>query len=57
MNKIELEGLNEHVYYEKIDNGLEVYILKKEDFHSSTAYFITKYGALYNEFVPINEKE
>ena len=57
MNKIELEGLNEHDYYEKIDNGLEVYILKKEDFHSSTAYFITKYGALYNEFVPINEKE
>ena len=57
MNKIELEGLNEHVYYEKIDNGLEVYILKKEDFHSSTAYFITKYGALYNEFVPITEKE
>lgn len=55
MNKIELKGLNEHVYYEKLDNGLDVYIFKKEEFHSFSAYFITKYGALYNEFVPIGE--
>lgn len=57
MEKINLEGLDEVIYYEKLENGLDVYVLKKENFHSYSAYFITKYGALTNEFVPINEKE
>ncbi len=57
MQKINLEGLNEEVYYHKLDNGLEVYILKKEKFNTYMAYFITKFGALIDSFVPINEKK
>ena len=57
MEKIKLEGLDEIVCYEKLDNGLDVYVLRKEKFNYFSAYFITNYGALINNFVPINEKE
>ncbi len=57
MKKIKLEGLDEIVYYEKLDNGLDVYVLKKEKFNYFSAYFVTNYGALINNFVPVNEKE
>lgn len=57
MKKIKLKGLDEVVCYEKLDNGLDVYVLKKEKFNYFSAYFITNYGALTNKFVPINEKE
>lgn len=50
MNKIELIGLDEIVNYEKLDNGLDVYILEKKDYHTSSAYFITNFGAIDNIF-------
>ena len=34
MQKINLEGLNEYVAYEKLDNNLDVYVYRKKDFHS-----------------------
>ena len=57
MQKINLEGLNEYVAYEKLDNNLDVYVYRKKDFHSFYAYYITNYGALNTEFVPINEEK
>ena len=54
MQKINLEGLNEYVAYEKLDNNLDVYVYRKKDFHSFYAYYITNYGAHNTEFVPIN---
>ena len=39
--KIVLTGLNEVIYHETLDNGLEVYIYKKEGFNKKTAYFTT----------------
>ena len=57
MQKINLEGLNEYVSYEKLDNNLDVYVYRKKDFHSFYAYYITNYGALNTEFVPINEEK
>ncbi len=57
MKKINLEGLEETVTYEKSDNGLDIYVYKNKDFHSYYAYFITNYGALNNEFIPINESD
>ena len=41
MQKINLEGLNEYVAYEKLDNNLDVYVYRKKDFHSFYAYYIT----------------
>lgn len=55
MRKIKLEGLDEVVCYEKLDNGLDVYVLRKEKFNYFSAYFITNYGALIDTFIPINE--
>ena len=54
MKKINLEGLDETVFHEKLDNGLNVYVLRKKDYNSFSCYFITNYGALINKFVPIN---
>lgn len=57
MEKIKLEGLDEVVFYEKLDNGLDIYVLRKEKFNYFSAYFVTNYGALIDKFIPINEKE
>jgi len=57
MKKIKINKLDEELYYEKLDNGLEVYLFNKESFRSSYVTFTTKYGSVYNEFVPINSKK
>lgn len=57
MEKINIKDLEESVYYEKLPNGLEVYLYPKQDVASSYVTFTTKYGSIYNEFVPINEKK
>lgn len=56
MKKIKIKGLDEVICYEKLDNGLEVYLFNKETFKSSYVTFTTKYGSVYNEFVPIGKK-
>ena len=35
MNKLELLGIDQDVYFEKLDNGLEVYILPFENKNKS----------------------
>ena len=57
MKKIKINNLDEEVIYEKLDNGLEVYLVNKETFHSNYVTFTTKYGSIYNEFVPINSNK
>ena len=57
MNKITLKGLDEVVYHEKLDNNLNIYVLRKKDYNTFNCYFITNFGALIDEFIPINEKE
>ena len=57
MNKIVLKGLDETVFHEKLDNGLNIYVLRKKDYNTFSCYFITNFGALIDEFIPINEKE
>lgn len=57
MKKIKIKKLDEELYYEKLDNGLEVYLFNKESFKSSYVTFTTKYGSVYNEFIPIGSKK
>lgn len=57
MEKIKIKDIDEYVYYEKLDNGLEVYLYKKDNVHNNYVTFTTKYGSVYNEFVPIDENE
>lgn len=57
MKIMNLDLVDEKILYDKLDNGLEVYIVRKKDFNSNYASFISKFGGLDIEFVPIGEKE
>ena len=57
MKTINIEIVNEKLYYEKLDNGLEIYLIRKKDFITSHAVFLTNFGGLDTSFIPINEKD
>ncbi len=57
MKKISFDQLQEELYYEKLANGLDVYILPKKGFNKTYATFTTKYGSIDNHFVPKGEEE
>ena len=50
MKKITINKINEDIYYEKLDNGLEVYLYTNNNIHNNYVTFTTKYGSIYNEF-------
>ncbi|MED3552122.1 EF-P 5-aminopentanol modification-associated protein YfmH [Cytobacillus praedii] len=52
MEKITFDQLHEQLYYEKLNNGLDVYILPKHGFNKTYATFTTKYGSIDNHFLP-----
>lgn len=55
MKRIKIKGIEEEIFYHKLDNGLDVYLYTKEGFHNNYVTFTTKFGSIYNEFIPINE--
>ena len=57
MKTIKLDIINEKIYYEKLKNGLEIYVSYQKDFNNNLACFLTNFGGINTEFVPINEKE
>ncbi|PFA67820.1 peptidase M16 [Bacillus sp. AFS015802] len=57
MKKISFDQLQENLYYEKMSNGLDVYILPKKGFNKTYATFTTQYGSIDNHFKPLDEKE
>jgi len=57
MKVINLDYVDEKLIYEKLDNGLDVYIIRKKDFNSNFASFISKFGGIDIEFIPNGEKE
>ncbi|WP_141433479.1 EF-P 5-aminopentanol modification-associated protein YfmH [Bacillus sp. 03113] len=57
MEKVNFDQLQEELYHEKLENGLEVYILPKKGFNKTFATFTTKYGSIDNRFVPLGESE
>ncbi|MGG4264883.1 EF-P 5-aminopentanol modification-associated protein YfmH [Peribacillus simplex] len=57
MEKIAFNQLKEELFHEKMDNGLEVYILPKSGFNKSFATFTTNYGSVDNHFKPLNQTE
>ena len=57
MEKIVNDILKEEVYYEKLQNGLDVYFMPKKGFTKKFAVLATNYGSNDLEFIPINEKE
>lgn len=57
MKKIVFDQLNETLYHDKLNNGLEVFILPKQGFNKTYATFTTKYGSIDNKFMPLNKSE
>lgn len=57
MKQIAFQQLKETIFHEKLENGLDVYVLPKPGFHKTFATFTTKYGSVDNAFVPLNGKE
>lgn len=52
MEKLEYPKLQETIWHEKLDNGLEVYLLPKPGFTKTYATFTTRYGSIDNRFRP-----
>lgn len=57
MQQYKYKNIDEVMYYEKLDNGLEVYLVPKTGFHKTYAIFATHFGALSNRFVPYGQDE
>ena len=55
MKKININNIDESIYYEKLDNGLDVYLYNKKDYHNNYVTITAKSGSVYNEFIP-NDK-
>jgi len=49
--------LKERLYHEKMDNGLHVYLLKKEGFSKTYGLFATCFGSVDTTFVPLGQKQ
>ncbi|GAA0332334.1 pitrilysin family protein [Bacillus carboniphilus] len=57
MEKIPFEQLQVDLYYEKMENGLDVYILPKKGFNKTYATFTTDYGSIDNHFIPHGKQD
>ncbi len=56
MKKIFYPSINETLYTGTLDNGLEVTLLPKLDFHKTYGLFTTNYGSIDNDFVPLGQE-
>lgn len=57
MDKTYYQTINETLYHETLDNGLNIYLLKKEGFSKTYGLFATNFGSVDTSFVPLNETE
>lgn len=57
MKKLIYNHLDLTIYEEKLDNGLQVYIVPKPNCNNARATFVTKYGSNDSEFVPKGKTE
>lgn len=57
MKKIPLSKYDLEVVYEKLESGLEVYVVKKDNVNGISASLTTPFGGNINEFIPIGQKK
>ena len=50
--KTKLEKMDLNLYYEQMDNGLDVYIVPFDKVNSVYVTFSTKFGSIHDEFIP-----
>ena len=57
LKEIKLKGLDQSLFYEKLKNGLEVYLIPFENKKNYIINYVTNFGSLKTEFIPIGKKE
>ena len=57
LRQISINGVDDKLYYKKIDNGMEVFMIPNKNILNIYATFTTKYGSVVDEFVPIKESK
>ncbi|GEL75813.1 EF-P 5-aminopentanol modification-associated protein YfmH [Tenuibacillus multivorans] len=57
MNKIEIPRVNETMYHEKLDNGLDVFLYPKKEVEKTFTIFATKYGSIDQTFTPLGKTD
>jgi len=57
MEKYVYDNIKETLFYEKLPNGLEVYLLPRKGYKKYYATFTTKYGSIDNTFIPIGKTD
>ncbi len=57
MRVINYFGEEQKIYFDKLKNGLEVYILPNNNQANYHVEIVSKYGSGIKEFIPINEKD
>ncbi|WP_249030345.1 EF-P 5-aminopentanol modification-associated protein YfmH [Tannockella kyphosi] len=57
MNKTYYQSLQETVYHETMENGLEVYLIQKLGFEKTFGLFNTCFGSVDTTFVPLGQSE
>lgn len=57
MQKNKLEKMDLTLYREKLDNGLEVFVVPKDNVNGIYVTFTTKFGSITDEFVPIGKNK
>ena len=57
MNKLELIGTDTFVYHDKLNNGLNVYLIPYKNKNNYFMSYFTKFGSVNLEFVPIGEEK
>ena len=50
MDRLDFPRVGERMYYETLDNGLNVFVFPKPDFQKSYAFFATNYGGMDMRF-------
>ncbi len=57
MRELQIPRINETIYHEQLDNGLNVFYYPKEDFEKTFAIFSTRYGSIDQAFTPLQSDE
>ncbi len=57
MKKITIKDIDEIIFYDKLDNGLEIFMLPNEKVNNIYVTFTTKYGSAHNEFMSPSQKK
>ena len=57
MKEIKLKGLDQSIFYEKLSSGLKVYMVPYPNKANYAMHYITKYGSVNTDFIPVGKSK